>query len=60
MQGRSGSEADTWYAMAKAFKFDGWAFAGDLKADYYEVIRRILIMIDEVKRKGKEREFQMI
>lgn len=47
MQGRSGGEADTWYDMAKQFKFDGWAFAGDLKANYYEVIRRVLIMIDE-------------
>ena len=47
MQGRSGGEADTWYDVAKKFKFDGWAFAGHLKADYYEVIRRILIMIEE-------------
>ena len=47
MQGRTGSEADTWYDMAKQFRFDGWAFAGDLKANYYEVIRRILIMIED-------------
>ena len=40
IQGRTAAEADAWYAMASGFKFDGWAFAGDLKEDLYQVIRR--------------------
>ncbi|MEX0299799.1 MAG: hypothetical protein AB3N28_12080, partial [Kordiimonas sp.] len=47
IQGRTAKEADAWYTMAKQFSFDGWAFAGDLKEDLYEVIRRVLILLHE-------------
>lgn len=49
MQGRNAKEADEWYAAVKNFDFNGWAIAGPLKADLYEVIRRILILLDDGK-----------
>lgn len=53
LQGRNGEEADIWYDAVKHYDFDGWAFAGPLKTDLYEVMRRILIMLDEGKLGGK-------
>ena len=47
LQGNTPTEADTWYEAVKVYEFEGWALAGLLRHDFYEVCRRILIMADE-------------
>lgn len=47
LQGNTPTEADAWYDAIKVFDFEGWAFAGVLRHNFYELCRRILIMADE-------------
>jgi hypothetical protein len=47
VQGNTPTEADAWYDAVKVFEFEGWALAGFLRHDFYEVCRRILIMAHE-------------
>ncbi len=47
LQGNTPSEADTWYDAVKTYKFEGWAFAGVLRHNLYELCRRLLIMAHE-------------
>lgn len=54
LQGRDGAEADSWYNEVKAFSLNGWAFAGPLKEDLYEVIRRVLALIEQDRLNEKE------
>lgn len=53
LQGNTPAEADTWYDAVKVFEFEGWAFAGVLRHNFYELCRRILIMADEGQLEGK-------
>jgi hypothetical protein len=46
LQGRSQDEADAWFAAVKDFSCEGWAFAGDLRQNFYQVCRRVLQLID--------------
>ena len=47
LQGNNREEADIWYDSVKGYDFSGWAFAGVMRHNMYEVCRRILIMADE-------------
>ena len=47
LQGNTPAEADAWYDAVKVFDFEGWAMAGVLRHNFYEVCRRILIMAHE-------------
>lgn len=53
LQGRDGREADIWYEAVKDYDFNGWAIAGPLKKDFYEVMRRVLILLQDNKIGGK-------
>lgn len=44
LQGNTPAEADVWYKTVKQYKFEGWAFAGILRHNFYELCRRLLIM----------------
>ena len=45
LQGRDRREADAWYQHVKAFKFEGWAFAGKTRLNFADMCRRLIIMI---------------
>ena len=47
LQGNTALEADAWYDKVKIFDFEGWAFAGVLRHNFYHLCRRILTMADE-------------
>ena len=44
LQGNTPSQCDTWYDAVKAYPFEGWAFAGPLRYNFYELCRRVLVM----------------
>ena len=41
------SQADAWYQAVKGYPFEGWAFAGALRHDFYALCRRIIQMARE-------------
>ncbi|MBN9315051.1 MAG: hypothetical protein J0I99_04885 [Devosia sp.] len=47
LQGNDPNEADAWYDEVKKYAFEGWAFAGILRNDLYQLCRRVLIMANE-------------
>ena len=47
LQGNTPAEADKWYDAVKSFSFEGWAFAGVLRHNFYHLCRRIIIMAAE-------------
>jgi hypothetical protein len=47
LQGNNRHDADVWYDAVKGYRFEGFAFAGPLRRDLYEVCRRIIRMADE-------------
>ena len=47
LQGNTTSESDIWYDAVKQYQFEGWAFAGYLRHNFYNLCRRILIMASE-------------
>lgn len=47
LQGREQKEADQWYDAVKGYNFEGWAFAGSLRLNFRQVLRRIIKMRDE-------------
>jgi len=47
LQGRDRREADRWFEAVKAFEFEGWAFAGALRLDMYEVCRRVIMLVEQ-------------
>lgn len=53
LQGNNRADADTWYDTVKGFCFEGFAFAGPLRRDMYEVCRRIIRMADEEQLQDK-------
>ena len=54
LQGNSPAEADDWYDNVKTYPFEGWAFAGLLRHNMYELCRRLIIMMDEGQLQGKD------
>ena len=47
LQGNDQDQADKWYNVVKAYSFEGWAFAGKLRHDMYQLCRRLIIMYRE-------------
>lgn len=47
LQGNTLSETDHWYDAVKAYRFEGWAFAGKLRHNMYALCRRIIMMADK-------------
>lgn len=47
LHGNNQIEADAWYNAVKKYPFEGFAFAGLLRNNIYEVVRRIIIMYRE-------------
>ena len=46
LQGNSPKECDVWYdTVRRRFQGQGWAFAGPLRHNFFELLRRILIML---------------
>jgi len=54
LQGNNAREADAWYEAVKDFEFEGWAFAGVMRLNFYHLLRRILIIADEGKLENKK------
>lgn len=53
LQGRDSQEVDIWYEAVKGYDFNGWAIAGPLRKDFYELMRRMLILLRDGKIGGK-------
>lgn len=49
LQGNTTQQSDIWYDAVKRFEFEGWAFAGKLRHNFYNLCRRIIKMADEGK-----------
>lgn len=47
LQGNTTKETDKWYDAVKHFEFEGWAFAGLLRHNFYNLCRRIIKMADD-------------
>jgi hypothetical protein len=47
LQGNTTQESDAWYKAVKKYEFEGWAFAGVLRHNFFNLCRRLLQMIDE-------------
>lgn len=44
LHGNNLKEADAWYDAVKHYPFEGWAFAGNLRNNFYHLCRRIIKM----------------
>ena len=53
LHGNTMRESDAWYDAVKGYEFEGWAFAGLLRHNFYHVLRRVLIMADEGQLQNK-------
>lgn len=47
LQGNTTQETDKWYNAVKGFDFEGWAFAGVLRHNFFNLCRRVIQMADE-------------
>ena len=47
LQGNTPQQTNTWYDAVKRFEFEGWAFAGLFRHNFYYLCRRIIIMANE-------------
>ena len=47
LQGNTTQQTDKWYDAVKHYEFEGWAFAGLLRHNFYNLCRRIIKMADD-------------
>jgi hypothetical protein len=47
LQGNNTKETDAWYKAVKKYQFEGWAFAGIMRHNFFNLCRRIIQMLDE-------------
>ncbi|MBS7805929.1 hypothetical protein KIH24_15250 [Rhizobiales bacterium TNE-4] len=47
LQGNTTKESDTWYKAVKKYEFEGWAFAGKLRHNFFNLCRRLIQMLNE-------------
>ena len=47
LQGNTTQQTDKWYEAVKHFEFEGWAFAGLLRHNFFNLCRRIIKMADD-------------
>jgi hypothetical protein len=53
LQGNTTQQTDIWYDAVKHFEFEGWAFAGVLRHNFFNLCRRIIKMAHENKIQDK-------
>ncbi|MBS7805905.1 hypothetical protein KIH24_15130 [Rhizobiales bacterium TNE-4] len=53
LQGNTTQESDAWYKAVKKYEFEGWAFAGVLRHNFFNLCRRLMKMLDENQLKTK-------
>ena len=46
LQGRNEKEADRWYEAVREYPFEGWAFAGNTRLNFFVVCKRLVQMAD--------------
>ena len=49
LQGNTTQQTDLWYDAVKDYEFEGWAFAGKLRHNFFNLCRRIIKMADDGK-----------
>ena len=54
LQGNTTQETDKWYDAVKHFEFEGWAFAGVLRHNFFNLCRRIIKMADDGLLKNRD------
>lgn len=54
LQGNNPGEADLWYDAVKEYEFEGWAFAGTLRHNMFELCRRLIRMAHENQLQNKK------
>lgn len=47
IQGNNPHQADRWYEAVKHYPFEGWAIAGVMRRNMYEVCRRVITMAND-------------
>jgi hypothetical protein len=47
LQGNTTQETDKWFNAVKGFDFEGWAFAGVLRHNFFNLCRRVIQMADQ-------------
>ncbi len=47
LQGNTTQQSDKWFDEVKGYPFEGWAFAGKLRHNFYNLCRRIIMMADQ-------------
>ena len=47
LQGNTTQQTDTWFNAVKGYEFEGWAFAGKLRKNFFNLCRRIIMMADQ-------------
>ena len=47
LSGNTPRDADRWYEAVKHYPFEGWAIAGILRRNMYEVCRRVIVMAND-------------
>lgn len=60
LQGRDQKEADNWEKAVISYPFNGWAFAGPMRLDPYEVCRRIIRLINAGKINGVQNHLHVL
>ena len=53
LQGNNKAQTDQWYNAVKSYEFEGWAFAGKTRKNFYLLCRRIVQMYEEGLIKNK-------
>ena len=47
LQGNNRTQSDAWYEAVRGYNFEGWAFGGPLRKNFYFLCRRIVQMYEE-------------
>jgi hypothetical protein len=47
LQGNTTQETDKWFQAVKDYPFEGWAFAGPLRHNFFNLCRRIILMAEQ-------------
>lgn len=53
LQGNDTKQSDKWFDAVKGFDFEGWAFAGKLRHNFFNLCRRVIKMSDQNLLQGK-------
>ena len=53
LQGNTTQETDAWYKAVKKYQFEGWAFAGKMRHNFFNLCRRLIQMLDDNELQAK-------